>query len=73
MKIIQFATLFALLSVSSPLVQASDGSSNTKDIIQKQENVAMDWLMNRLISAERKIQMLGRMSRLASYATKKFT
>ena len=37
MKIIQFAALFTLLSVSSPLAQASDN-----DVIQKQEDDAIN-------------------------------
>ena len=41
--LIQLAAVFAQLSVSSPLVQASNGSSNTnEDIIQKQENDAIN-------------------------------
>ena len=38
MKIIQFAALFTLLSVSFPLAQASESSNTNKDVIQKQED-----------------------------------
>ena len=42
MKIIQFAALFTLLSVSSPLAQASESSNTNKDVIQKQEDDAIN-------------------------------
>ena len=42
MKIIQFAALFTLLSVSFPLAQASESSNTNKDVIQKQEDDAIN-------------------------------
>ena len=60
MKIIQFAAVFTLLSVSSPLAQASYGSFNTnKDVIQKQENDAVNPILTTSSSSSKNHLLRG--------------